>query len=86
MNASMLLLADVGFGVIEFLREVASIGAQCLVLSSVRRCPILQRRLPDGSWLPRLHAGTNEVVIRAGGIRLSGTHADGCQTGLTTRA
>ncbi|MBZ9640583.1 transposase [Streptomyces sp. PSKA30] len=60
LNASMLLLADAGFDAVDFLRDVAGTGAQFLVRSSARRCPTIQRRLPDGSswavtgtWKPR---------------------------------
>lgn len=54
LDPTMLLLADAGFDAVEFLREVAATGAQLLVRSSARRCPTIQRRLADGSYLARL--------------------------------
>jgi hypothetical protein len=56
LDRSMLLLADAGFDAAEFLREVRGTGAQFLVRSSARRCPAIERRLPDGSYLARLTA------------------------------
>lgn len=61
LDRCMLLLADAGFDAVEFLREVATCGAQFLVRSSARRCPTIARRLPDGSYLARLSG-----VYRAG--------------------
>jgi hypothetical protein len=60
LDRSMLLLADAGFDAFEFLRDV---GAQFLVRSSARRCPTVQHRLPDGSYLARLGYGTLEVRV-----------------------
>jgi Insertion element 4 transposase N-terminal/Transposase DDE domain len=57
LDRSMLMLADAGFDAFEFLRDVTGTGARFLVRSSARRCPTIQRRLPDGSYLARLSGG-----------------------------
>ena len=63
----MLLLADADFDAIDFLHDLADTGAQFLVRSSARRRPVIQQRLPDGSYLATL----NTAVYRAGvGYRL----------------
>lgn len=54
LDHSMLLLADAGFDAVCFLHDVQAAGAQFLVRSSARRLPLVQQRLPDGSYLARL--------------------------------
>jgi hypothetical protein len=54
LDPTMLLLADTGFDAAQFLRDVGESGAQFLVRSSARRCPTIQHRLPDGSYLARI--------------------------------
>jgi hypothetical protein len=63
----MLLLADANFDAIDFLHDLTHTGARFLVRSSARRRPVIQQRLPDGSYLATL----NTAVYRAGvGYRL----------------
>ncbi|WP_371503141.1 IS4 family transposase [Kitasatospora sp. NBC_00374] len=67
LDSSMLLLADANFDAIDFLHDLDDTGARFLVRSSARRCPVIQQRLPDGSYLATL----NTAVYRAGvGYRL----------------
>lgn len=67
LDRTMLLLADANFDAIDFLHDLTDTGAQFLVRSSARRRPIIQQRLPDGSYLATL----NTAVYRAGvGYRL----------------
>jgi Transposase DDE domain len=56
LEANMLVLADAGFNAIGFLRGIHTTGAQFLVRSSATRRPLVQYRLPDGSYLTRLSA------------------------------
>jgi hypothetical protein len=63
LTATMLVLADAGFDAWEFLRDVQATGAHFLVRSSARRCPTIQLRLPDGSYLARLGYGRLPVRI-----------------------
>ncbi|MCX5355935.1 IS4 family transposase [Streptomyces mirabilis] len=56
LEANMLVLADAGFDAIGFLRGIHATGAQFLVRSSATRRPLVQDRLPDGSYLTRLSA------------------------------
>ncbi|MGW4995979.1 IS4 family transposase [Streptomyces mirabilis] len=56
LEASMLVLADAGFDAIGFLHGIRATGAQFLVRSSATRRPLVQDRLPDGSYLTRLTA------------------------------
>ncbi|MFF8996387.1 IS4 family transposase, partial [Streptomyces sp. NPDC014983] len=56
LKADMLVLADAGFDAIGFLRDIRATGAQFLVRSSATRRPLVQDRLPDGSYLTRLSA------------------------------
>lgn len=56
LEANMLVLADAGFDAIGFLRGIRTSGAQFLVRSSATRRPLVQDRLPDGSYLTRLSA------------------------------
>ncbi|MEZ0077527.1 IS4 family transposase, partial [Planotetraspora sp. GP83] len=71
LDPTMLLLADAGFDAAEFLRDVAASGAQFLVRSSARRCPLIQRRLPDGSYLTRIGYGALRVPLA---VRVIETH------------
>lgn len=67
LDSTMLLLADANFDAIDFLHDLADTGAYFLVRSSARRRPVIQHRLPDGSYLATL----NTAVYRAGaGYRL----------------
>lgn len=83
LDRSMLLLADAGFDAVEFLRQVGGTGAQFLVRSSARRCPTIQRRLPDGSYLARLSApyraghGYSALPVRVIEAWVTVTLADG---------
>ncbi|GAA2110508.1 IS4 family transposase [Streptomyces synnematoformans] len=63
LGPRMLVLLDAGFDTWEFLRDVHDYGAQFLARSSARRCPTIQRRLPDGSYLARLGHGKLPVRI-----------------------
>jgi hypothetical protein len=63
VGAGMLVLADAGFDAWEFLRDTQATGAQFLVRSSARRCPTIQLRLPDGSYLARLGGGALPVRV-----------------------
>ncbi|MET8214188.1 IS4 family transposase [Streptomyces sp. NPDC005373] len=56
LESNMLVLADAGFDAIGFLRDIRTTGAQFLVRSSATRRPLVQDRLPDGSYLTRLSA------------------------------
>lgn len=67
----MLMLADAGFDAWEFLRDVRAAGAHFLVRSSARRCPTIQRRLPDGSYLARLGHGKLSVRVVEAWITLT---------------
>jgi hypothetical protein len=83
LDRSMLLLADAGFDAVEFLREVCGTDAQFLVRSSARRCPTIQRRLADGSYLARLSApyragrGYSTLPVRVIEAWVTVTLADG---------
>ena len=67
LDRTMLLLADANFDAIDFLHDLVGTGAQFLVRSGARRRPVIQQRLPDGSYLATL----NTAVYRAGvGYRL----------------
>lgn len=63
LGPGMLLLMDAGFDAWELLRDVRAVHAHYLVRSSARRCPTIQRRLPDGSYLARLGGGTLPVRV-----------------------
>jgi hypothetical protein len=79
LDRTMLLLADAGFDAAEFLRDVTASGAQFLVRSSARRCPVIQRRLPDGSYLARIGYGALRVplAVRVIETQITVTLADG---------
>ncbi|MFF4653547.1 IS4 family transposase [Streptomyces sp. NPDC001380] len=67
LDSTMLLLADANFDAVDFLHDLADTGASFLVRSSARHRPVIQQRLPDGSYLATL----NTAVYRAGvGYRL----------------
>lgn len=74
-NAPVLLLAGTGFDAVEFLCEVAGTGAQFPVRSSARRCPALQRRLPDGSHLAG--SGYDTLPVHVIEARIALTPTDG---------
>jgi hypothetical protein len=63
VRARMLVLADAGFDAWEFLRDTRATAAHFLVRSSARRCPTIQLRLPDGSYLARLGGGKLPVRV-----------------------
>lgn len=83
LDRSMLLLADAGFDAAEFLAEATATGAQFLVRSSASRCPTIQDRLPDGSYLARLRgpyragAGYTLLPVRVIEAWITVTLADG---------
>ncbi|TWH69552.1 IS4 family transposase [Micromonospora olivasterospora] len=79
LDRTMLLLADAGFDAAEFLRDVGATGAQFLVRSSARRCPTIQRRLPDGSYLARIGYGSLPalILVRVIEAQVTVTLADG---------
>jgi hypothetical protein len=58
LQAGMLLLADAAFDDASFLASITrDRGAQFLVRSGARRCPLPQQHLPDGSYLARIGYG-----------------------------
>lgn len=79
LDSTMLLLADAGFDTAQFLRDVHTSGAQFLVRSSARRCPTIQHRLPDGSYLARIGYGVLPalILVRVIEARVTITLADG---------
>jgi Insertion element 4 transposase N-terminal/Transposase DDE domain len=79
LDPTMLLLADAGFDATQFLRDVHKSGAKFLVRSSARRCPTIQHRLPDGSYLARIGYGTLPVpiLVRVIEAQITVTLADG---------
>ncbi|MCT9935410.1 IS4 family transposase [Planotetraspora sp. A-T 1434] len=79
LNARMLMLADAGFDAAGFLHDLAATGAQFLVRSSARRCPVIERRLPDGSYLAQIGYGVLPVLlpVRIIEARVTVTLADG---------
>lgn len=68
----MLVLADAGFDAIGFLRGIHATGAQFLVRSSATRRPLVQDRLPDGSYLTR-QVTTASGILPSGTAQLVGT-------------
>lgn len=79
LDRTMLLLADAGFDAADFLTEVAATGAELLVRSSARRCPLIGERLPDGSYLARIGYGVLPVpvTVRIIEAQVTVTLADG---------
>ena len=79
LDHTMLLLADAGFDAAQFLRDVHASGAQFLVRSSARRCPTIQRHLPDGSYLARIGYGVLPALlpVRVIEAQITVTLADG---------
>ncbi|MGP3913600.1 IS4 family transposase [Nonomuraea sp. 10N515B] len=79
LEHSMLLLADAGFDAAGFLAEVRATGAQFLVRSSARRCPLIGERLPDGSYLTTIGYGVLDVplIVRVVEAEVTVTLADG---------
>jgi hypothetical protein len=75
LDASMLVLADAGFDAWLFLREVSATGAAFVCRSSARRCPTIQLRLSDGSYLANLGAGKLPVRVIEAWVTI--TLADG---------
>jgi hypothetical protein len=75
LAARMLVLADTGFDAWQFLRDVKATGAHFLVRSSARRCPTIQQRLPDGSYLACL--GYGKLPVRVVEAQITLTLADG---------
>ncbi|MGX4688313.1 IS4 family transposase [Streptomyces sp. JNUCC 63] len=83
LEAKMLVLADAGFDAVAFLRDIHTTGAQFLVRSSASRRPLVQRRLPDGSYLTRLSGpyraghGYGMLTVRVIEAWITVTLADG---------
>ncbi|WP_102922481.1 IS4 family transposase [Streptomyces noursei] len=83
LEANMLVLADAGFDAIGFLRGIQATGTQFLVRSSAARRPLVQDRLPDGSYLTRLSApyrarhGYGLLTVRVIEAWITVTLADG---------
>lgn len=65
LDATMLLLADAGFDAADFLHDITVTGAQFLIRSTARRCPLPLRHLPDGSCLAQLGYGVLPELITA---------------------
>ena len=64
VNASMLVLADTAFDAADFLASITrDRGAQFLVRSGARRCPLPQRHLPDGSYLAKIGYGVLPALL-----------------------
>jgi hypothetical protein len=86
LEAKMLVLADAGFDAVAFLRDLHATGAQFLVRSSASRRPLVQHRLPDGSYLTRLSApyraghGYGMLTVRVIEAWITVTLADGTRT------
>ncbi|MFD8820340.1 IS4 family transposase [Streptomyces sp. NPDC059627] len=73
----MLVLADREFLGVPLWRAFTATGAHLLWRVSANRVLPVQERLPDGSWLSRLHAGTDNkkrdpVRVRVIAYRLTG--------------
>jgi hypothetical protein len=79
LDDSMLALTDAGFDAAAFLAELAATGAQFLVRSSARRCPLIAHRLPDGSYAARLGYGVvaTPLTVRVIEAQVTITLADG---------
>ncbi|MCT9933427.1 IS4 family transposase, partial [Planotetraspora sp. A-T 1434] len=79
LDRSVLVLADAGFDAAGFLSGLVSTGAQFLVRSSARRCPLIARRLPDGSYLAKIGYGVlvTPLTVRIVEARITVTLADG---------
>ena len=64
LQKTMLLLADAAFDDATFLHAItAGRGAQFLVRSGARRCPLPQRHLPDGSYLAKIGYGVLPALL-----------------------
>ncbi|WP_051450435.1 transposase [Actinospica robiniae] len=63
LGAGMLLLMDAAFDGWQLLRDVQATQAHYLVRSGARRCPTIQSRLPDRSYLARLGGGRLAVRV-----------------------
>lgn len=60
----MLVLADAAFDDAGFLASITrDRGAQFLVRSGARRCPLPQRHLPDGSYLAKIGYGVLDELL-----------------------
>jgi hypothetical protein len=83
VQAGMLLLADAAFDDASFLAAITrDRGAQFLVRSGARRCPLPQQYLPDGSYLARIGYGVLKdlLTVRVIEAEITLTLADGTTT------
>lgn len=77
LGPGMLLLADAYYDDGKFLAHVGATGAQWLVRSGAARRPLIEDRLPDGSYLSFLTTGAGLLRVRVIEATVQVSYADG---------